>query len=429
VDSRPTDAAPELAGDDAWNFFANVMDGALFAFAMSLVSIQTVLPIFVRDMGGGNVAVGLIPVVYTLGFNFPQWLIAGYAQRQVYLKPLLLRTAMGQRVPWLLLAVATYAVVGNVSSGTAIPIFFVLLALAAIGGSLNLPVWFDLIASLTPIRRRGRLFGFRTILGAALGLAGGGIVTYVLQHFEYPDGYALLFLLCFGVMLVSYMFLVSLREERRGGDQIRSSEKERVRLSPVDVLRTAGNYRNFLVADALQTSASVGIAFYAVDATAKFSLPSAYAGIFTILMMVGSITGSALFGFLADRHGHKLNLLVAAAATAVGSLVAIVAPGIEVYSIAFVTASLTISLVMISRLPFLAELSPESERPSRVAIASMLTSPFVLTGLLAGWVASQIGFVPVFVAAAVIALAAFFWLLFMVEEPRTGPARTSPAGA
>jgi len=74
-------------------------------------------------------------------------------------------------------------------------------------------------------------------------------------------------------------------------------------------------------------------------------------------MMAGSITGSALFGFLATGTA-QLNLLVAAAATTVGSVAALVAPGIEVYAIAFVTASLTISLVMISRLPFLAELSP-----------------------------------------------------------------------
>jgi hypothetical protein len=62
-----------------------------------------------------------------------------------------------------------------------------------------------------------------------------------------------------------------------------------------------------------------------------------------------------------------------------------------------------------------------------VAIASMLTSPFVLTGLLAGWVASTYGFVPVFVASAGIALMAFLWLLFMVDEPRTGTGHAAPA--
>jgi MFS family permease len=426
VDSRQTDAPVELAGDEAWNFFANVMDGALFAFAMSLVSIQTVLPLFVRDMGGGSVAVGLIPVVYTIGFNVPQWLIAGYAQRQVYLKPLLLRTALGQRVPWLLLAVATHVVVGRVGPDAAIPLFFVLLALAAIAGSLNLPVWFDLIAYLTPVRRRGRLFGYRTIFGAVFGLAGGGIVTFILQRYPYPEGYALLFVLCFAVMMVSYICLMSLRENRHA-NPAPGLEKTRVRLSPGRILRTPGNFRSYLVADALQNSAAAGVAFYAVDATSKFSLPSAYAGIFTIIMMVGSITGSALFGHLADRYGHKPNLLVAAAATVVGSMAALLAPGVEVYAVAFVMASLTLSLAMISRLPFLAEISPEAERPSRVAIASMLTSPFVLTGVLAGWVASQVGYAPVFVASAVLAAASFLWLMFRVEEPRSGAAPAAAA--
>jgi MFS family permease len=413
--------------DERWNFFANVVDGALFSFAMSFVSLQAVLPTFVRDMGGGNAAVGLIPVVWTLGFNFPQWLIAGHTQRQLTLKPLLLKTAMGQRLPWLMLAVATFFVFGRVGPDAALPMFFVLLALAAIGGSVNLPVWFDLIAHLTPVRRRGRLFGLRTILGAVLGLAGGGIVAFVLHHHGYPDGYALLFLLCFLVTMISYGFLLTLREAPRRKVS-EEQEGRKVRLSPAEVLRTPGNFRNFLVADALQFAASVGAVFYAVDAMDRFSLPREYAGVFTILMMVGSIAGSVIFGFLVDRFGHKLNLLAGAGATVAGSITALVAPGIETYAIAFIAASLTTSLGLISRLPFLAEISPEAERPSRVAVASMLTSPFILAGLPAGLVASEFGYEPVFAGCGALGLFAFIWLLTVVSEPRTGAGRTIPVG-
>jgi AAHS family 4-hydroxybenzoate transporter-like MFS transporter len=182
------------------------------------------------------------------------------------------------------------------------------------------------------------------------------------------------------------------------------------------------------VGDALQNSATAGVAFYAVHATSTFGLPSAYAGIFTVVMMVGSMIGSGLFGHLADRRGHRLNLMIAAACTVVGSVVALVASVVEMYAIAFVAASLNVSLLMISRLPFLAEISPEAERPSRVAIASMLTSPFVLTGVLAGWVAEEAGFAPVFIASAVVGAASFFWFLVNVEEPRAVAARTAPAG-
>ena len=80
------------------NFAANVMDGAFFSLAMSFVSQQALLPVFVKAIGGGNIAVGLIPVLWTFGFNFPQVFIARNAQRARDKKSLLLLTAMGQRL-------------------------------------------------------------------------------------------------------------------------------------------------------------------------------------------------------------------------------------------------------------------------------------------------------------------------------------------
>jgi ketosteroid isomerase-like protein len=35
-----------------WNFSANVMDGALYAFALSFVSLSTVVPVLVKKMWG-----------------------------------------------------------------------------------------------------------------------------------------------------------------------------------------------------------------------------------------------------------------------------------------------------------------------------------------------------------------------------------------
>src|SRR5262245_46502716 len=99
-----------------WNFVANVCDGGLFAMAMSFVSLQTVLPVFVKKIGGSSVAVGLIPVLWTVGFNFPQIFVANFGQHFVHKKPLVLATAMLQRIPWLLLAVISYFMIDQTSS-------------------------------------------------------------------------------------------------------------------------------------------------------------------------------------------------------------------------------------------------------------------------------------------------------------------------
>jgi len=54
------------------NYRINIADGAMFSFAMALVSQQTVIPVFIKSIGGSSIAIGMIPVIWTIGFNFPQ---------------------------------------------------------------------------------------------------------------------------------------------------------------------------------------------------------------------------------------------------------------------------------------------------------------------------------------------------------------------
>ncbi len=400
-----------------WNFAANVCDGAVFSMAMSLVSLQTVLPVFVKKIGGSNVAVGLIPVLWTVGFNFPQIFIAGYTQRFARKKKLVLATAMLQRTPWLLLAVLAFLLVAKIDAEMGLLLFFFVFALAAIGGSINLPGWFDLVAKITPVDLRGRLFGLRQVLGAALGVFGGWVVTKVLQTVAYPENFALLFLLAFITMMGSYIFLALLKEEDGARPEEQDSYKSYLR-SLSSILKQQRNYRNFLIADALLITATMASAFYAVNALEKFSLSDAHAGTFIMVMMTSMMAGNMFFGYLADHFGHRLNLLLAAMVTTGTCLLALLAPTVEIYLLVFAGAAFTIGLTGISRLPIIAEFCSNEERPTYIALTNLITSPFVLSGLAGGWLANRFGYDTVFIIAAILALASAVWLAKKVVEPR-----------
>lgn len=125
------------------NFHANVWDGALFAFGLSLVSLTTVLPVFVKRIGGGSVAIALIVVIWNIVTNFPQIFVAHFVQRYPFKKKIFLLTALLQRLPWLMMGLLTFAIL-NVSSHAALLLFFFIFALAAFGGSITVPSWFDI---------------------------------------------------------------------------------------------------------------------------------------------------------------------------------------------------------------------------------------------------------------------------------------------
>ena len=84
------------------NFLINLFDGAIFTFGMSFVSMVTVLPVYVKQIGGSNIEIGLLPIIWALGFNIPQIMIANYTSKQPFKKKIIIFTAILQRLPWLI---------------------------------------------------------------------------------------------------------------------------------------------------------------------------------------------------------------------------------------------------------------------------------------------------------------------------------------
>ena len=389
----------------------------MYAFGIAFVSLQTVVPVMVKHISDSNVAVGLVPVLWTAGFNFPQIFIANRAERFPFKMRLFLQTAFLQRIPWIMLALLSFFLLGQLSSSAGVLLFFVLFTLAAVTGSLCFPIWFDLIAKLTPVDLRGRLFAARNLLGGVLGVFAGWVVEEVLAGIDYPSSYGVLFSIGSIFMAVSYWSLTRLKEEAPSAVSGEIHILEYYRNLP-RILRGQKNFRNFLISDALLIAATMAGAFYAVHAIEKFSLSDASAGSFTMVMMCSMIVGNMFFGYIADHYGHKVNLVLSAASTAVSCFMALLAPSQGIYMIVFVGMAFQIGLSGISRLSIVAELCSEEERPTYVALTNLVTSPFVLFGLIAGGIASRFGYDAVFFLAGLLALASALWMAFRVEEPR-----------
>lgn len=399
------------------NIVANIVDGGAYAFGISFVSLQTVIPVMVKHISNSDFAVGLVPVLWTAGFYFPQIFIANHAQRFPYKMRLFLQTAFVQRVPWLLLSLLSFFMLGQLGPTAGTFFFFFVFTLAAVTGSLCFPIWFDLIAKLTPVELRGRLFAARNLLGGVLGVLAGIVVEMVLADIAYPLSYGLLFMLAFFFMLVSYWALTRLKEESPSAvaDEVHFLEYYR---NLPRILKGQKNFRNFLISDALLIAATMAGAFYAVHAIQKFNLSDSSAGLFTVVIMWSTIIGNIFFGGIADRYGHKVNLVLAASSTALSCFVALLAPFEPLYLIVFVCMAFQIGLSGISRLSFVVELCSEEERPTYVALTNLVTSPFTLFGLVAGALATQFGYDVVFLSAGLLAAASALWMALRVEEPR-----------
>jgi MFS family permease len=352
-----------------------------------------------------------------LSFYFPQILIANYASSKPYKKKLLLKTALIQRAPWPILAFITYYILSGLNSTVGLIVFFFFFFLAGFGGSINYPGWYDLIAKITPVNLRGRLFGIRAILGALLGIFGGWAVKVILSEFNYPLNFTILFCLAFSMMMLSYIFLLILKEDEPGKSRKTSRTKDYIKLLP-GILKSNINFRNLLIADSLLTAAATADAFYSINALYKFHVPDSTIGYFTIIAMASTVLCNLLFGYIADIRGHKINLIIAALGTIFACINSIIAGNVNLYLLSFIGSACTVTLISLSRMNLVVELSPDAERPVYIALFNLITSPFALIGVLTGWISNYYGYNIIFIICCLIAFCSAVWLSIKVKEPR-----------
>src|SRR5207237_2331014 len=75
----------------------------------------------------------------------------------------------------------------------------------------------------------------------------------------------------------------------------------------------------FLAARAFGVVGTIGNGFYTVYALRAWDVPAAQVGIFTTLLFVGQMAGNTVLGWLADRRGHRLVMILGFGATLAGN--------------------------------------------------------------------------------------------------------------
>jgi MFS family permease len=160
------------------------------------------------------------------------------------------------------------------------------------------------------------------------------------------------------------------------------------------------------------------VSFYSIFALEKFSLPPSYAGTFSVIVMLSGIFANIVFGLSADYYGHKINIITVALCSMMGAAVAIVSPNIFLYGFVFMFIACALQVHAISRMPFLAEISSEQERPLYVGITNSITAPSMLLGVVFGFLVPYVGFEIIFSTAASLAMLAVYILYRFVQDPR-----------
>jgi MFS family permease len=400
------------------NLAALGVDFALFMVGLSFASQATILPAFAVHLGAPNVVIGAIPAVMTAGWLLPSLFAAGHTETLERRLPFVVRYTIWERVPFLFMAAIAFFVADRSPALALLLLLGSLLVLAGFGGLL-MPAWMDVVGRTVPTTLRGRFFAITSAASSLAGLLGGIGTAWILGAVAAPASFGICFLIASVFMGLSFVALVLVREPPARATAEPTPLGVYLRRMPA-LLRRDTNFSWYVVARALGLLSGMGAAFYTVYALSAHGASVRHVGYFTTALYAGQIAGTLAFGWLADRAGHRVVIVIGVATLALANAAALAVPDVLWFNAVFVLNGLTQGSINVSNMNILLEFAPTTEeRPTYVGLGNTLAAPFAFAApLIAGIIADGIGFTAVFVASIVAGLAAVLLMLLRVREPR-----------
>ncbi|MCE1190122.1 MAG: MFS transporter [Ignavibacteria bacterium] len=396
------------------NLVNHLLDGVFYNFSMSITPLLTVIPAFIHQMGGSETVVGLVPVLWGIGCNLPQLFFQpGSHLRNI--KHTLIRLALITRLFFLGLGVAAIAFLPYTSPAVSAGVVLFLLAGAAISGSFAIPAWYHFFSKTVPVRFRGRLIALRQFTGSLLGISAGFIIAYCLAVFIFPVNYGILFLLTFFIMMISLFFLNRVIEPDSA--HIEATVHDGMRRALGGLLRDKIFVR-YLAADFIGQWLSTILSFFAIYGLQKFALAEYHLGSFTSVYMAGMMLANFILGYLGDKYGHKVNIVIFFISVAISCSIAIFARNVLYFNLVFIFMGFSQTVLGMSRIAILLEMVPENKQRLYVSALGTLSSPFLLSGVLQGYLLTKIGFIPVLWTNIIVAFLGAAFTYLYVAEPR-----------
>jgi MFS family permease len=417
----------ELPGHYRRNFWCLAFDFGFFGVGMAFVSTSTVIPGFLTALGASSAFIGLVSTLQSASWLLPQLLAARYLADKPRKKPYILLPAAVGRILILVMAILIWTTGAR-------PQWMIMLfvALSVIGfwvgdGLASVP-WFDLLSNVIPPRRRGRLTGTGQVISGTLSFLAGFVVEWALSDSgpTFPNSYALLFLLGFVMLAISFSAIALAVEERCEPADRAPSWREYIP-QLWDVLKGDRVFRRFIIARQLSGLSGLAIPFYIPYAIERLDLPAQVAGRYTSIGVLGGILAAVAFGWLNEHYGSKRVILASLSLGVLVPCLALLMPALLVdvtwlawgYGLVFFCLSALMSSMMAGWMTYVLEWAPKADRPTYVGLTNTLNGITTLFSTLGGLILQWTGnnYRLLFVITAV-ALVLAWPLPFSLPEPR-----------
>jgi MFS family permease len=402
------------------NYLAHCIEGGLYMGGLAFVAAETVLPAMVKSLGGPNWLISLTPMMLMFGIGWPSLLTAHYVEQLPKVKPFILATGFLQRLPYLVAALSLLFLIEEYPVAVLYLVAFAPFISGGITG-LNFAAWMQLISRIIPENRRASSWAIRYIIAAAIGISAGSIIRFVLSRSPGPSGYGRLHLIAFGFCMLSYVLQAMLHEIPPSGKTSanRRSFRENLRSLP-GLVKLDRRFRDFICMRMLTMGIYIMTPFLAIHTLDTLAKGEDFLGALVMAQMLGGIVGNLLAGYIGDRYGGRLPLVMARLILISVSLGAALNHSEWGFMVIFFLLGAGFYIDQVGIFTLSIEISPADRIPTYISLLWTLSAPSMLVAAAISTVVRELTgqLMP---AAFLSGIAVFLSLIFLqrIKEPRS----------
>ncbi|MDJ0879123.1 MAG: MFS transporter [Halieaceae bacterium] len=397
------------------NFAVHLVHGLLGQTGFRLVSTPTFVPAYILLLSGGSdIAVGLALSLAAFGAAITPLFSASLIGHRRRVLPVGFWTGGAMRVAVLCLALAGILLEGQAALLAALAA----MALFGLFAGMQTVVFQTLLSKVIPVNYRGRLMGLRNFLASltTVGVAWVG-GNYLVGTPPTPGGYGAVFLLAFVLTTIGLLVLTMVQEPEPPTVADKRSFMQYLREMPA-FLRAEPAFARFVAARALSTLGRMALPFYILFAGESIGLSGETLASLTVAFTIAATLANLFWGWLSDRHGFRLCMLLSIVMWIVSTLVLLISTDYWVVVLVFAAIGASQEGFRLGSISLPMEFGNREHTSLRLAIANTVSEGAgSIAPLIGGLVAAALGYGAVFLGASAL-LTVGLLVLLTVKEPR-----------
>ncbi|OYY92091.1 MAG: hypothetical protein B7Y45_00995 [Sphingomonas sp. 28-66-16] len=397
------------------NYTSHFLHGMLGMTGFRLVFAPTFVPAYLFTLTHSTVIVGAGTSLLYLGTVLSP--IAGAARLERRTRVLPSAFAIGGLM---CLQILLLAVSGLLLDGTpqVVAALILIFAIGFFTGAQRV-AFQALFGKVIPLSKRGRLQGWRNMVGGGLAAVVSLLAGRLLISGDGSDaGYPTVFLLSFVLTSLGLASLSLMREPHVPVVRAPRSVGDHLRGMPA-MIRGDDNYRTFLLIQSLTMASRMAAPFYILYAGQAHGLDGKTVGILSFAFLAADMVTNAVWGHLGDRHGFRAPLIASLVLSIVSTVALLSSTQFVWLFIAFLGLGGAASGYLMSALLIVLEFGPREELAMRLAISTTVEGSLATLAPIAGGAMMLLaGYGAVFALSMAFASGALAIAVFRFRDPR-----------